>query len=109
MVGLSKNGSGCARLSSIATPRSSNPGVMSSATLLEERHTRDRRGQQDRVADQFGLLERGPRVHKAGADVSPEGAVGGETRQDARAAGVVSLRLAQRGLEELRHLREGSA
>ena len=70
--------------------------------VLEYRHTRDRRGEQDRVADLFGFLERGPRMHEAGADVSAEGAVGGETCQDARAAGVVSLRFAQRRLRRAR-------
>jgi hypothetical protein len=46
-------------------------------------------------------------VHEAGADVAAKGSVGGETRQDVRTAGVVSLCFAQRHLEELGHFREG--
>ena len=73
---------------------------LAGATLCG-RHLSDRGGDQGRITDQLGLLQRRPGVGQRGADVGLEDADPAAVAEDPREPDVVAGRLRQRLVKEL--------
>ena len=75
--------------------------MISAAPRLRVPHARDRRGEESRIADSLGPLERRSGVRKRGAHVGREQVEEAAESQDPGGAGVVTRGLRQRFADEL--------